>query len=81
MSGSIIPTRPNEDNLYTHLFRAVYPAIRMTALSQRLIATWFYCPVSVDATEFKAHCQGHFAFIDEKNPEIRREARQFSPLF
>jgi Telomere resolvase len=61
--ADLIPTRPGKDNLYSHLFRAIYGTI----------AVWFYCPVNVDATEFKAHCQGHFAVLDEKNPDLRRQ--------
>jgi hypothetical protein len=61
--ADLIPNRPGKDNLYSHLFRAIYGTI----------AVWFYCPVNVDATEFKAHCQGHFAVLDEKNPELRRK--------
>jgi hypothetical protein len=61
--ADLIPTRPDHDTLYSHLFRALYATI----------AVWFYCPVSVDATEFKAHCQGHFALLDEHNPQLRRQ--------
>jgi hypothetical protein len=58
----LVPTRPGKDNLYTHLFRSVYACI----------ATFWYCPPRVDATEFKAAIQGHFQILDEENPELRR---------
>ena len=49
-------------NLYTHLFRAVYATI----------ATFWYCPAKVDPVEFRAAIQGHYALLDEHNPELRR---------
>jgi len=58
----LVPTRPCKDNLYTHLFRSVYACI----------ATFWYCPPSVDATEFKAAIQGHFQILDEENGELKR---------
>ena len=41
----------DKDNLYTHLFRKIYATI----------ATYFYCPPTVDEAEFRAHIQGHFS--------------------
>jgi hypothetical protein len=58
----LVPTREGKDNLYTHLFRSVYACI----------ATFWYCPVTVDATEFKAAIQGHFQILDEENGELKR---------
>ncbi len=58
----LVPTRPGKENLYTHLFRSVYACI----------ATFWYCPPTVDATEFKAAIQGHFQILDEENSELKR---------
>jgi len=60
--AKLVPPRDGKDNLYTHLFRAVYATI----------ATFWYCPPSVNETEFKAAIQGHYAIRDEKNPELQR---------
>jgi len=60
--AELVPNREGKDNLYTHLFRAVYATI----------ATFWYCPPTVNDTEFKAAIQGHFAVLDEANPELRR---------
>jgi hypothetical protein len=57
----LVPPRAG-GNLYTHLFRAVYATI----------ATFWYCPVHVDAVEFRAAIQGHYQVLDEKNPTTRR---------
>ncbi len=59
----LVPLREGKDNLYTHLFRAVYATI----------ATFWYCPPTVNDTEFKAAIQGHFAILDEANPQLRRK--------
>jgi Telomere resolvase len=58
----LIPRREGKDNLYTHLFRSVYATI----------ATFWYCPEAVNPDEFKAAIQGHYAILDEQNPELRR---------
>ncbi|GAQ00070.1 protelomerase family protein [Leptolyngbya sp. NIES-2104] len=58
----LVPTREGKDNLYTHLFRSVYACI----------ATFWYCPPTVDATEFKAAIQGHFQILDEEDGELKR---------
>jgi hypothetical protein len=58
----IVPTRSGKDSLYTHLFRSVYSCI----------ATFWYCPPSVNETEFKAAIQGHFQILDEQNPQLKR---------
>ncbi|MDX2241110.1 MAG: protelomerase family protein [Leptolyngbyaceae cyanobacterium bins.302] len=60
--ADLVPVREGKDNLYTHLFRSIYASI----------ATFWYCPPRVNETEFKAHIQGHFAVLDENNPELRR---------
>lgn len=60
--SGLVPLRDGKDNLYTHLSRSVYATI----------ATFWYCPPSVNETEFKASIQGHYAVLDEQNPELRR---------
>ena len=57
----LIPTRDGKDNLYTHIFRAVYATIA---------AHWF-CPPSVPVLEFRAYIQGHFFLIDETDQKKR----------
>ena len=54
----LVPTRDGKNNLYSHLFRAVYATI----------ATHWFCPTSVSDLEFRAYIQGHFKILDEKNP-------------
>lgn len=46
----LVPKRQDKDNLYTHLFRAVYATIA---------ARWF-CPPNIPEHNFKAEIQGHF---------------------
>ena len=58
----LVPTRDERDNLYTHLFRAIYATI----------AAYWYCPPTVPEMEFRAAIQGHYQILDEKNPELRR---------
>ena len=58
----LVPPRDDKDNLYTHLFRAVYATI----------AVHWYCPTTVPEMEFRAAIQGHYQIIDEKNPTLRR---------
>jgi hypothetical protein len=48
--GDLVPTRHDKDNLYTHIFRAVYATI----------ATHWFCPPQVPEHAFKAEIQGHF---------------------
>ncbi|MFM7529074.1 MAG: protelomerase family protein [Nodosilinea sp.] len=57
-----IPLRPGKDSLYTHMNRAIYSTI----------ATFWYCPPAVQEMEFKATIQGHYAILDEANPDKRR---------
>lgn len=58
----LVPRREGKDNLYTHLFRAVYATV----------ATFWFCPPRVNDVEFKAAIQGHYAILDEQNSERRR---------
>lgn len=58
----LVPSREGKDNLYTHLFRAVYATI----------STFWYCPSQVNETEFKAAIQGHYAILNEKDAGLRR---------
>jgi hypothetical protein len=58
----LVPYREGKDNLYTHLFRAVYATI----------ATFWYCPPHVNDTEFKATIQGHYAVLDAGDLNLRR---------
>ena len=60
--SELVPPRDDKDNLYTHLFRAVYATI----------ASYWYCPPTVPEMEFRAAIQGHYQILDEKNPELRR---------
>jgi len=48
--ADLIPTRTDREDLYTHVFRAVYATIA---------AHWF-CPPTVPEHQFKAEIQGHF---------------------
>jgi hypothetical protein len=61
----LVPPREDEsgkdNNLYTHLFRAVYATIA---------AHWF-CPPRLPEGEFKAYIQGHFQITDEADPTLR----------
>ncbi|BAZ47266.1 hypothetical protein NIES4102_43120 (plasmid) [Chondrocystis sp. NIES-4102] len=60
--AELVPPRFDKDNLYTHLFRAIYATI----------AAYWYCPPTVPEMEFRAAIQGHYQILDEKNPELRR---------
>lgn len=60
--SKLVPPREDKDNLYTHLFRAVYATI----------ASYWYCPTTVPEIEFRAAIQGHYQILDEKNPQLRR---------
>ena len=59
--NDLVPRRDDKDNLYTHLFRAVYATIA---------AHWF-CPPTVSELEYRAAIQGHYQILDEKNPQLR----------
>ena len=60
--NELVPPREDKDNLYTHLFRAVYATI----------ASFWYCPPTVPEIEFRAAIQGHYQIRDEKDPTLRR---------
>ena len=60
--ADLVPRREGEDNLYSHLFRAVYATI----------ASYWYCPPTVPEMEYRAAIQGHYQILDEKNPVLRR---------
>jgi hypothetical protein len=60
--ANLVPRREGEDNLYTHLFRAVYGTI----------ACHWYCPHTVPEMEYRAAIQGHYQILDQQNPELRR---------
>jgi hypothetical protein len=48
--AQLVPARADGENLYTHIFRAVYATI----------ATHWFCPIHVPEYSFKAEIQGHF---------------------
>jgi hypothetical protein len=50
-----VPSRSDKDNLYTHIFRAVYATIA---------AHWF-CPPNIPEHSFKAEIQGHFSIASD----------------
>jgi hypothetical protein len=58
----LVPKRDGRENLFTHLFRSVYAAI----------ATLWFAPPTVDASEFKAAIQGHYAILEEPDSDLRR---------
>lgn len=60
--SDLIPTREGKDNLYSHLFRAVYATI----------ACHWYCPHTVPEMEFRAAIQGHYQILNEKDDTLRR---------
>ena len=60
--ADLVPNRTDKDNLYTHLFRAVYATI----------ASHWFCPPLVPEIEFRAAIQGHYQILDENNPTLRR---------
>ena len=60
--SDLVPRREGKDNLYTHLFRAVYSTI----------ATFWYCPSEVPELEFRAAIQGHYQILEEGQTELRR---------
>jgi len=57
-----VPHRDGRDNLFTHLFRSVYAAI----------ATHWYAPPTIDANEYKAAIQGHYAFLETTDGTLMR---------
>jgi hypothetical protein len=53
--SGLVPNRSDKDNLYTHIFRAVYATIA---------AHWF-CPPNVPEHQYKAEIQGHFTITQD----------------
>lgn len=64
--GDLVPSRSDRDDLYTHIFRAVYATIA---------AHWF-CPPNVPEHLFKAEIQGHYTIAanGEKLPNYSARA-------
>jgi hypothetical protein len=60
--SDLVPKRDGRENLFTHLFRSVYATI----------ATLWFAPTSVDASEYKAAIQGHYAILEEPDSSLRR---------
>ena len=60
--SAIVPKREGKDNLFSHLFRSVYAAI----------STLWYAPPTVDANEYKAAIQGHYAILDATDGSLKR---------
>jgi Telomere resolvase len=60
--SNLVPHRDGRDNLFTHLFRSVYAAI----------ATYWYAPPTVDASEYKAAIQGHYTILETTDGELKR---------
>ena len=60
--SAIVPKREGKDNLFSHLFRSVYAAI----------ATLWYAPSTVDANEYKAAIQGHYAILEATDGTLKR---------
>ncbi|WP_204137590.1 protelomerase family protein [Halomicronema sp. CCY15110] len=53
--SDLVPARSDKENLYTHIFRAVYATI----------AAHWYCPPAVPEHQFKAEIQGHFTITQD----------------
>ncbi|MEM1279126.1 MAG: protelomerase family protein [Cyanobacteria bacterium P01_H01_bin.152] len=51
----LVSNRSDKDNLYTHIFRAVYATI----------ATHWFCPPNVPEHQYKAEIQGHFTITQD----------------
>ena len=60
--SDLVPKREGKDNLYSHLFRAIYATI----------ACHWYCPPSVPEMEYRAAIQGHYQLLNEKDEKLRR---------
>ena len=58
---NLVPHREGKDNLYTHLFRAVYGRM----------AVWYYCPPQVADIFYMATIQGHYRFLNSDDQEYR----------
>ena len=53
--SDLVPSRSDRENLYTHIFRAVYATI----------AAHWYCPPNVPEHNYKAEIQGHFTLAKD----------------
>jgi hypothetical protein len=53
--SGLVPPRTGKDDLYTHIFRAVYAAI----------ASFWFCPINIPPHKFKAEIQGHFKLTSD----------------
>ena len=60
--SALVPARDGEDNLYSHLFRAIYATI----------ACYWFCPPTVPEMEYRAAIQGHYKLLNEKDEKLRR---------
>lgn len=58
----LIPAREGKDDLYMHLFRAIYATL----------AVYYYCPPRINPTLYKAEIQGHRMIVDADDPKERR---------
>jgi hypothetical protein len=60
--ADLVEPPEGKTNLYTHLFRKIYATI----------ATYYYCPPTVDEAEFRAEIQGHFSGHEDLSLAERR---------
>jgi hypothetical protein len=60
--ADLVPPRHGDDDLYMHLFRAIYATI----------AVFHFCPPRVNDTLFKAEIQGHRMILDTTDKKKRR---------
>ena len=60
--AGLIPAREGRDDLYMHLFRAIYATL----------AVHYYCPPSINPTLYKAEIQGHRMIVDADHLQERR---------
>ena len=60
--ADLVPPRMGEDDLYMHLFRAVYATL----------AVYYYCPPRVNGILFKAEIQGHRMIATTTDKETLR---------
>jgi outer membrane biosynthesis protein TonB len=60
--ADLVPPRSGEDDLYMHLFRAIYATL----------AVYYYCPPRVNGILFKAEIQGHRMIASTTDQETLR---------
>ena len=60
--ADLVPPRIGEDDLYMHLFRAIYATL----------AVYYYCPPRVNGILFKAEIQGHRMIASTTDQETLR---------